>query len=291
MSIIKDFSYDELTKLANIEKKVKKFSEKQNGLTQHEVQLLLEWVINHSRTILANSFGVSDIENLDLQGLCKVGQTIIYKTLVNIGLTPKCLTISNILDNYEGEDHKLNIVNFPMIDEISKAYLLDITYRQFLEQDYIPEVINYWNNDLERKKLLTELVRNGYLEFTPGNATLYAMSFLFTSDSNKQYEETLINEKTKERYFLAFIEPSNQDAFPYYDDEYLEYYYGFREDDFKTPLMIISEERDNKEKQSWELQSEEIAKIQEQSTKIAEFYRKQHDTQTSVQEQEKGIRE
>ena len=32
MSIIKDFSYDELTELANIEKKVKEFAEKKNGL-------------------------------------------------------------------------------------------------------------------------------------------------------------------------------------------------------------------------------------------------------------------
>ncbi len=55
--------------------------------------------------------------------------------------------------------------------------------------------------------------------------------------------------------------------------------------------MIISEERDNKEKKSWKLQPEQITKIQAQSTKIAEIYGKQHDTQTSVQVQEKDIRE
>lgn len=294
MSIIKDFSYDELTKLANIEKKVKEFSEKKNELTQHEVQLLLDWIINQARTILAKSFGLINIDDLDLQGLCRVGQTIIYKLLINIGLNPKCLTISNILDNYEGEDHKLNIVAFPMTDEINKNYLLDITYKQFLEEDYTPQVIEYWNNDLERKKVLAELVRNGYLELTPENASLYTVSFLFTSQVKRQYVETLISQKTKERHFLDFIESSNQNTFPYYDDEYLEYYYEIKQDDFKTPLMIISEERDNrdnKEKKSWKLQPEQITKIQAQSIKIAEIYGKRHDTQTSVQVQEKDIRE
>lgn len=182
------------------------------------------------------------IDELTLQGLCRVSQTILYKTLINIGLNPKCLTISNILDNYEGEDHKINIIDFPITNESNKTYLLDITYKQFLEEDYTPQVIKYWNNDLEKKKVLTELLKNGYLELTPESASLYAVSFLFT-----QHEKTLISEKTKEQYFLDFINPSNQDTFPYYNDEYLEYYYGITENDFKTPLMM-TEEIDSKEK-------------------------------------------
>lgn len=91
------------------------------------MQLLLEWVINQARRILVKSFGVTNIEDLDLQGLCSVAQTIIYKLLINMELSPKCLTLSNILDNYDGEDHKINILDFPMVDGIS--YLLDVTYK------------------------------------------------------------------------------------------------------------------------------------------------------------------
>lgn len=173
-----------------------------------------------------------------------------------------------------------------MTDGINKTYLLDITYKQFLAEDYTPQVIKYWNNDLERKKLLISLLRNGYLELIPENASLYAVSFLFTSQSNRYHGETLINKKTKEQYLLDFINPSKQDILPYYDDEYLKYYYGITSDDLKTPLMIISAERDNKEKKSWKLQPEQIARIQTQSTGIAENYKKQQEMQTSNQAQD-----
>ncbi len=290
MTIIKEFSYTELTKIANIEQKLRKNGNtNHNGLAEHEVQLLLEWVINQARRILVKSFGVTNIEDLDLQGLCSVAQTIIYKLLINMELSPKCLTLSNILDNYDGEDHKINILDFPMVDGISKTYLLDVTYKQFLAEDYTPQVIKYWNNDLGRKKVLISLLRNGYLELIPENASLYALSFLFTSQTDRYHSETLINKKTKEQYLLDFINPSKQDTFPYYDDEYLEYYYGIAQDDLKTPLRIMFERRDNKEKKSWTLQTEEIARIQIQSAEVAENYREQQETKKTnrpLQQQE-----
>ncbi|MCI8519553.1 MAG: hypothetical protein HFJ51_05780, partial [Clostridia bacterium] len=119
MITTKEFSYKELTEIANIEQKLRKILEKKDidindtGLTEHEVQLLLEWVINQVRRILAKSFGATNIDDLDLQGLCRLAQTIIHKILINIGLNSKCLTLSNILDNYDGEDHKINILDFP----------------------------------------------------------------------------------------------------------------------------------------------------------------------------------
>lgn len=289
MTMRKKFSYTELIKIVNIEQKLRKKGNiitNHNGLTEYEVQLLLEGVINQARRILAKSFGVTDIEDLDLQGLCRLGQTIIYKLLINMELNPKCLTLSNILDNYNEEDHKINVIDFPMTDGISKTYLLDITYKQFLAEDYTP-VIKYWNSDLERKKVLISLLRNGYLELTPENASLYAGSFLFlASQTNRDRGETLINKKTKEQYLLDFINPSKQDNLLCYDDEYLKYTYGITQDDLKTPLILMFAGRDNKEKKSWKLQLEQIARIQTQSTEIAENYKKQQEMQTSDQAQD-----
>lgn len=295
MITIKNFSYKELTEIANIEQKLREILEKKNidinytGLTEHEVKLLLEWVINQSRKILAKSFGVTNIDDLDLQGLCKLAQTVIHKILMNMGLNSKCLTLSNILDNYEGEDHKVNILDFPMSDGISKTYLLDITYSQFLLEDYTPQVIKYWNNNLRKKQILAELLKNGFLELTVENAKSYADSFWFTSQMTRQHSEKLINKEAKETYILDFKNPSKQDTFPYYNDEYLEYYYGITQDDLKTPLMIMFERRDNKEKKSWVLQAEEIARIQIQSAEVAENYREQqetHATNRPLQQQE-----
>lgn len=292
MTMRKKFSYTELIKIANIEQKLKKNGNitNHNGLTEHEVQLLLEGVINQARRILAKSFGVTDIEDLDLQGLCGVAQTIIYKLLINMELNPKCLALSNILDNNYIEDHKINVIDFPMADGISKTYLLDITYKQFLAEDYTPQVIKYWNNDLARKKVLISLLRNGYLELTPENASLYAGSFLFTY---RYHPETLINKKTKEQYLLDFINPSKQDILPCYDDEYLKYTYGITQDDLKTPLILMFAGRDNKEKKSWILETDQKAKIQTESAKIAENYKKQQETQTSNQplQQQENIKE
>lgn len=299
MITIKKFSYTELTEIANIEQKLREILEKENidinynGLTEHEVQLLLEWVINQARKILAKSFGVTNIDDLDLQGLCKLSQTVIHKILINMGLNSKCLTLSNILDNYDGEDHKINILDFPMLDGISKTYLLDVTYKQFLAEDYTPQVIKYWNNDLGKKKILTALLKNGFLELTVENAKLYADSFWFTSQMTRQHSKKLINKQPKGKYILDFINPSKQDTIPYYDDEYLEYYYGIAQDDLKTPLMIMFERRDNKEKKSWVLQAEEIARIQIESVTVAENYREQQETKTPNQplQQQEDIKE
>lgn len=299
MITIKNFSYKELTEIANIEQKLREILEKKNidinytGLTEHEVQLLLEWVINQARKILAKSFGATNIDDLDLQGLCRVAQTIIYKITINIGLNPKCLTLSNILDNYDGEDHKLNIIVFPMTNGISKTYLLDVTYKQFLSEDYTPQVIKYWNNDLGKKEILTTLLKNGFLELTVENAKLYADSFWFTSQMTRQHIEKLINKEAKEKYILDFKNPSKQDTLPYYDDEYLEYYYGITQDDLKTPLMIMFERRDCKEKKSWVLQEEELARIQIQSAEVAENYREQQEVKIPNQplQQQEDIKE
>ncbi|MCI8397339.1 MAG: hypothetical protein HFJ52_06965 [Clostridia bacterium] len=290
MITIKEFSHKELTDIANIEQKLREILEKKNidsnyntGLTEHEVQLLLEWIINQARRILAKSFGATNIDDLDLQGLCKAAQTVIHKILINIGLNSKCLTLSNILDNYDGEDHKINILDFPMLGGISKTYLLDITYKQFLAEDYTPQVIQYWNRDLGKKKILTALLKNGFLELTVENSKVYADSFWFTSQMTRQHTEELINKQIKEKYILDFKNPSKQDTFPYYDDEYLEYYYGITQDDLKTPLMIMFERSGNKEKKSWVLQTEEIARIQIQSAEVAANYREQQKTKSHNQ--------
>lgn len=98
---------------------------------------------------------------------------------------------------------------------------------------------------LERKRVLQFLLINGYLELTPENIKLYGDSFLLTSPKyiirHTGYNETLIFQKTEEEYFSAFTNSSRQDATPFYDDEYLEYYYYIKQDDFKMPSEIILE--------------------------------------------------
>lgn len=130
---MKQYSYIELAKIANIEQRLREKQTKilsDNGLTEGEVQILLEWIVWKTKEILTRCLGGINIEELDLQGVCKVSQTIIYKIFTNIGLIPKCLTLSNILDdNYDGEDHKFNIVDFQIINGNEKSFLIDVTYK------------------------------------------------------------------------------------------------------------------------------------------------------------------
>ena len=140
---------------------------------------------------------------------------------------------------------------------------------------------------LEKKNILTSLLKNGFLELTVENAKLYADSFWFTSQMTRQCSEKLINKQPKEKYILDFINPSKQDTFPYYNDEYLKYYYGVTQDDLKTPSMIM------KENKSWVLQAEEIARIQMQSAQVAENYREKQESKKANQslQQQEGIKE
>lgn len=145
---IKEYSDIELAKIANIEQRLrnilKENSQKgfpQKGIKEEEARYLLEWVIQQDRQMLMRCYCVEDLEDLDLQGECRVSQTIVYKLLTNMRLNPRCSTISNILKNYYGEDHKFNSVTIPIINKNQeveeKDFLIDATYIQFFKKDEV----------------------------------------------------------------------------------------------------------------------------------------------------------
>ena len=175
----------------------------EDGLSESEIQTLLDWNIENTRQNIENYIGIG-IKDIDMMGLCGLAQTSslqpfekIFKVTYNSTLdfnTPKIEYVTRELR------HAFGTVEFPLKTQNGKEkkqYLIDTTYRQFfktimcenpdyrLNGTYVMDpgyflCSRIWKTE-ESIKMATQLLKKGYVELTDENLKLYIDSFMYSS--------------------------------------------------------------------------------------------------------------
>lgn len=229
--VLKKYTDINLMKIASIEEKLKKVLDENtkqekliDGIKENEAESLLEWVVQNAREGLIKDSNTS-LKEMDLLGVCGLGQGITGITLQNMGLSPNINNVNPTFGMKTGR-HAFVTVNIPIKDEEgntnNKLYLVDTTYRQFFLRDevttscgeYIKDkkfgnkvapLAGYWVLKMEKgREFAQELLEKGFIEFTEENAKIYGDGFVleekerkdYTNVPNKGEMETGINGKT-----------------------------------------------------------------------------------------------
>ena len=175
----------------------------EDGLSESEIQTLLDWDIENTRQNIEIYIG-TDIKDIDMMGLCGFAQTSslqpfegIFKTTYNSTLdfnTPKIEFVTRELR------HAFGTVEFPLKTKNGvekKQYLIDATYRQFFktimcenpeyslkgtyEMDPGYFICCKYRRTPEGINMATQLLKKGYVELTDENLKLYIDSFIYSS--------------------------------------------------------------------------------------------------------------
>ena len=170
----------------------------EDGLTESEIQTLLDWTVENTRQNIEKYTG-QDITDDDLMGLCGFAQTSSLLPLENKFKQ----TYNNTIDfKYVTEDlkHAFGTITFPLKTEngvVEKQYLVDVTFRQFFkrimcenptysltgtfEMDPGYFLCNKIRKTKESIHLSKQLLKKGYVELTDENLKLYIDSFIYSS--------------------------------------------------------------------------------------------------------------
>lgn len=175
----------------------------EDGLSESEIQTLLDWNIENTRQNIEKYVG-GDITNDDLMGLCGFAQTIsllpfekIFKETYNSTLDFNTSKIEFV--NRELR-HAFGTITFPLKTEngiVNKQYLIDTTFRQFFKTIMCENPTYKLNGTFEmdpgfflcsriRKtkesvELAKQILKKGYVELTDENLKLYINSFMYSS--------------------------------------------------------------------------------------------------------------
>lgn len=175
----------------------------EDGLTESEIQTLLDWVVENTRRNIEKYTG-QDITDNDLMGLCGFAQTSSLTPLENhFKETYNSTTDFNTPDiKYVVNDlrHAFGTITFPLKTEngvVEKQYLVDVTFRQFFkrimcenptysltgtfEMDPGYFLCNKIRKTKESIHLSKQLLKKGYVELTDENLKLYIDSFIYSS--------------------------------------------------------------------------------------------------------------
>ena len=267
---LKKYSYIELMKIATIEGKLKNllalnkyYTSSIKGLSETEASLLLEWTVQNAREVLLkgeNEIIVSqnkeldkNIKDINLQGLCGLGQALTAFSLRNMGLSPNIVNASKTLvSKYSISDlHAYLTVNIPIEKSgsiVNKLYLVDTTFSQFFIRDagfpYIKDRkfgnrvtsnAGYWILKMKNgRQFAEELLSKGFIELSEENAKIYGDSFYLSDKYRKNYSKV---PSKREMYtgisgkqYIDNIKNPEFQALIHYTQEELEEY-------TKTPLM------------------------------------------------------
>ena len=173
-----------------------------DGLTEHEIMLLLNWTVENTRRNIEKFIG-KDIIDEPLHGLCGFAQCSSLSPLEKIrGIKVKYVNIGDIKYVSPEFRHAFGIVQIPFRqDDIKqyREYLIDVTLRQFyttgmcirrnrkmLETGYQmytvdPGFFTCVNGTKHDKMIIAELLENGYIELTSEILKLYVDSFIYSS--------------------------------------------------------------------------------------------------------------
>ena len=115
---LKEYSVIELSKIAEIERKMQEALKTNTGvgrivkgIKEEEADKLIEWVVQSGRK---NIYSTCDI-NSSLSMLCGLCQAINGQTLINMGLTPHILGTSEIFKSKR--NHAFCAVQIPVVKE------------------------------------------------------------------------------------------------------------------------------------------------------------------------------
>ena len=169
-----------------------------DGLTQEEIQILLDWTVENTRQNIEKYTG-QDITNDDLTGLCGFAQTSSLLPLEDKFKE----TYNNTTDfEYVIEElkHAFGTITFPIKTDghtEKKQYLIDITMRQFFKRimcenpkyrmdgTFVMDPGYFLCSKSRRTKesleLVKQLLKKGYIELTDENLKLYIDSFIYSS--------------------------------------------------------------------------------------------------------------
>lgn len=155
----------------------------------------LRFIVHETRDRLARW---CDLSEATLEGECLNTGGIVSDICSKMQVREKRFALNQNLS--PGHFHCFNIVTFNVDDEV-KSYLVDCTYRQFFTYSEVfferiglplnngPSIGAYMMMDEDRIKMAEELLKNGYIEFTPENAKVYFDSFVFSGRNGKYYEQ------------------------------------------------------------------------------------------------------
>lgn len=175
----------------------------EDGLSESEIQTLLDWDIENTRQNIEKYIGTS-IQNDDMMGLCGFAQTSSllpfekkFKVTYNSTLDFNTSKIEFINKELR---HAFGTIEFPLKTKNGvekKQYLIDATYRQFFktimcenpeyrlngtyEMDPGYFICCKYRRTKKSIELAKQLLKKGYVELTDENLKLYIDSFMYSS--------------------------------------------------------------------------------------------------------------
>lgn len=212
--IRKEVSEDEVVKVID---KIKN----KDFLTENEVYIILDWVVEKSRMILEN-LGIN-IDTDTLDGWCDYFQYMTIHFFEKLGMP---VTKNRSIDAFGYKfNHYFGTVTFPVLnnDSVSlKTYLIDGTYKQFFTKERcnldcynnfryssvlkkeIPDSpdVGYFVKD---KKFASDLISNGYFYLNEESAYKYGEGFYLASLTKEEF----INKNIKNINYLKAIMTSS----------------------------------------------------------------------------------
>ncbi len=264
----KKYTQIELMKVASIEEKLRRALESnansevlKAGISEEEAKSLLEWVVQNAREgfmVQPEEYKYREFNIFEesLSGCCGLGQGITAYTLINMGLSPDVVNVSQVMEKRCG--HSLLIVDIPIQQENiaqNKSYLVDTTFRQFFTRDestnsrreYIKDKRfgnrvasqpGYWMLQMKNgEELARQILESGFVELTEENAKMYGDCFVLSEKERR--DPTKVPSKkelqlptTGWQYIQNIKNPQLQQEIDYTEEE-LEGY----KINIKTPLM------------------------------------------------------
>lgn len=188
-----------------------------DGISLHEADLILQWIIQNARTSLAKS--EKDFLSASLTGCCGFAQSMTLLPLIEVS---SFVTINNV-GNFPNSPyrHAFGTVQLPIKEDgkiYFKQYLLDASYRQYFTtaecnpgRYYLknynagPAAGYYVCQTEEGRQFASELLTKGYIELTEQNAKIYGNGFDCESLnlSNLEKQNELL--QTSGKFYISVI--------------------------------------------------------------------------------------
>ena len=213
--VLRDYSYLDLSRIADKEKKLKEVidennnkGELTNGISKEDAESILEWVVQNAREMFIKDFKITtdELKKDSLAFCCGFGQSLTGYPLKYMELSPNICNAREVF--HEKAEHAFLTVGMPIKDEegnvTEKDYLVDTTYKQFYQREFgarngnyikdkkfgnrVSETPGYYTLKMKNgEKFAKELLSKGFVEFTEENAKIYGDSFVLSEQSRKDY--------------------------------------------------------------------------------------------------------
>ena len=211
----KKYSEIELSKIANIEQKIREAVEENlkagkniAGITNKDAETFIRWIIERDREILEKDSRYKDIKDDNLCGRCGLSQGVVTTLLQRASLQPKVLNVAETILGKGNGFHSFNTVTIPVRDEqgniSEKGYLIDATVRQFFVREEssvsgrfvkdkrfgnkVAPLAGYWCMNIPGgRQFAHTILRDGFIELTPETAKIYGDSFMLEKMKDSEY--------------------------------------------------------------------------------------------------------